>query len=58
MCKGPEMRTSSLPLRNFKKVAMAGVQGERGRVAACGVWAVDRDQYPQVLKFLIFKMGQ
>lgn len=54
----PRDENQLVAFEELQEGGMAGVQGERGRVSACGVWAVDRDQYPQVLKFLIFKMGQ
>lgn len=56
MCRGPEVRTTAF--EEFQELGMAGVQEEEGRVAGRGVWAVDGDQYPQVLRFPIFKMRQ
>lgn len=56
MCRGPEVRT--IAFEEFQELGMAGVQEEEGRVAGRGVWAVDGDQYPQVLRFPIFKMRQ
>lgn len=57
MCKGPEVRTTSLPLRNCKKVACVECREKLGEWLDV-IWTVGRDQYRQVLKLLIFKIGQ